>query len=68
MFKSRAKQAEKEAKQDPNYRPTSELEPIAEEGTEVEKYHFPVAGIIVISVLFILVIVCLIVILVYQKK
>lgn len=54
----RSKQLEEEAKQDPNYRPTSELQ------AEEEKPHIevPWTALIIVGVLLVLAIVCIIVI------
>ena len=54
----RSRELEEEAKKEPDYRPTSELQ---EEGDK-PKIEVPWSGLIVIGVLLVLVIVCIIVI------
>lgn len=63
MFKTRAKQAEEEAKKEENYRPTEELE--AEE--EEPNYQFPKTALIVTGVLAVIAIVLIILIFIFKK-
>jgi len=63
-MKSRKKVLEEEAKQDPNYRPTEELEVDESQLSEEEKGHveIPLTAIIIIGILILLIIACIIVI------
>jgi len=63
-FKSRRRKCEEEAKQDPDYRPTKDLE-----STEkIEKSETPWTAIILIGVLVLIAIVCIIVICIFKNK
>jgi len=67
MFKSRRKQLEEEAKKDPNYRPTKELEVDTTGLSEDEKPHneIPWLGIIIFGAIAILMAICIVIICVF---
>ncbi len=64
MFKSRRKICEEEAKKDPNYRPTKDLEVDESQLSDEEKGHFelPLTAIIIFGVIIVLVILCFVMI------
>ena len=68
MFKTRARKVEEEAKKDPDYRPTEELEAEVPEGEEENSgYNFPVIPLVIVGVLVLIIIALLIIIFHFQN-
>lgn len=63
-MKSRKKILEEEAKKEPDYHPTEELDeknvPLVEDDNRTT--HFPIASVVIMGVLVLLIVVCIIVI------